>query len=266
MASEGRAVTSVWGRCGRRRRRVQRRRGRRHRRVTGRAGTGRKRARWRRWRALGGVDLHREGHFAAEVPGQGRGDRFAQSAFDGLLGEVARGRQQCGTVQQADGAGHPHPCTLLWGQRSLGELCDNLFPDDSQVQLVLRHAAPLPSPRPFALRRLSGASRQVGVVTCAAGIHIVVHNCAPMYARPADPPFRGITVLARIESPTFAMACPCLGGLSEEGHANKPRVSPQDVCGGKSFTVHGELPAVLRERVKPGHGGRSNAERQGAVS
>lgn len=78
------------------------------------------------------------------LSGERVGDRAAETAFDRFLREVTGGREQRGAVEQTDGAGHAHPGTLLGGQGPVGQFAYHLFPDDTQVVLVLRHLAGSP--------------------------------------------------------------------------------------------------------------------------
>ena len=97
------------------------------------------------------------------MAGERLADRFAQHALDGVLGEVARGGQQRGVVEQADRAGDPHPGTLLGREGSGGELPHDLVPDLAEIGVTLRHPRTPP-----------GRWMDPGPL----GVHKVVHSCA----------------------------------------------------------------------------------------
>ena len=98
--------------------------------------------------ARGGVDVDDDGQVdrEAQVPAQRVADRSAQDPLDRVLGELARGGEQRGAVDQAEGAGEPQERALLRRQRRdagpggrAGQVGDHPVPHVGEVAGLVDH-------------------------------------------------------------------------------------------------------------------------------
>ena len=133
-----------------------------------------------RLRRIGGrvLELHGDADVPAELLRQRLGQHPAHPRLEDGLGELVRGGEHGGVLDQAQRPGEVQHRVLLRGQAG-GQPLTDLVPDRRQVQRGIGHAARPPvasSPRPLPDTPVSTAGSTPTVDTRTLAVHTAVHR------------------------------------------------------------------------------------------